>query len=102
MPGPEELLEAGMLASIAAAILIFLALILAKVRKGSKIRDDFTVLISAFIVGWMAAEVLALLSPPELDLVTGALHFTVILVFTVFLALRWRWAFRAALEEVRT
>lgn len=87
-----------MLLAIAGAMTLFLGLIAAKVVRGSRIRGDFALLFSAFMAGWLAAEILAVLAPPASDLVVEGLHFGVILLFAVFLGLRWRWAFRRALE----
>lgn len=102
MVTPEQILEAGTVATLVVAMLIFLVLISAKVRRGSRLRGDFTLLLWAFVLGWLGAEVLQILSPPYLTLLAEIVHFAVIFLFTVFLALRWRWALRAATEEVLT
>lgn len=102
MPNLEEVLGAGMVIAITVAVFLFLLLIAAKVRRGQRIGGDFTLLLWAFVAGWLGAEVLDLLSPPPLKILTEIVHFLVILVFSIFLALRWRWAFRIALREVQT
>ncbi|MFQ5838139.1 MAG: hypothetical protein ACE5HJ_05085 [Thermoplasmata archaeon] len=102
MPSPEEVLEAGMVIAITAAMLLFLLLIVAKVRRGSRIRGDFTLLLWSFVVGWLGAEILDLLSPAYLDLLAEVIHFLVILLFSIVLGLRWRWAIRAAAQGVQT
>jgi membrane protein DedA with SNARE-associated domain len=100
LPSLEEILEAAMVITLVVAMLIFLFLIVAKVRRGSRLRGDFTLLLWAFIVGWLGAEVLEVLSPDPLDLLAKAIHFLVILLFSIFLGLRWRWAMRVATQEV--
>lgn len=102
MPGPEEILEAAIVVTLTAAMFIFFLLIAAKIRRGSRIKSDFTLLLWAFIIGWLGAEILELLSPQPFDLVARVIHFLVILLFSVFLALRWRWAIRAAMEGAHT
>ncbi len=88
-----------MLVTITGAMTFFLILIVGKVLRGSKILGDFTFLFSAFMAGWLAAEVVAAVVPPSNGLPAEALHFAVVLLFALVLALRWRWAIRMALQE---
>ncbi len=101
MPSLEEFLEWAMIVSLVVAMVLFLMLIAAKVSGGSRIRGDFTLLLWAFLVGWLGAEVFEVLSPDSLRLLAESVHFTVILVFTIFLAWRWRWALRTAVLGVQ-
>ncbi len=98
----EGILQWGTIATLAAATLFFLALIALKVKKKSNIRRDFTLWVWAFMAAWLGAEILGLLSPPLLEVAIDAAHFAVLLLFALFLIVRWSWALRGAAREVRT
>lgn len=98
----EEILQWGTIATLAVATLLFLALIAAKVKAKSTMRGDFTLWVWAFMAGWLGAEILGLLSSPTLETAVEATHFTVVLLFSLFLAVRWSWALRGAAKEVST
>ncbi len=98
MPGLEELLERGTVAAISGAVAVLLLLISMKLRRDTHIRGDFTLLIWAFMAGWLGAEVLEILSPPSLELLSEGVHFAIILIFAIFLAFRWSWAMGRAVQ----
>lgn len=98
MPSLEEMLEWGTVAVISGAVVVLLLLISLKLRRNTHIRGDFTLLIWAFMAGWLGAEVLEILSPPSLELLAEGVHFSIILIFTIFLAFRWSWAMGRAMQ----
>ncbi len=85
--------------TLTAATVVFLFLIAVKVKRRSIMRRDFTFWVWAFMAGWLGAEILALLAPPSLELTVEATHFAVVLLFAVFLTVRWSWALRGAARE---
>ncbi len=96
----EWILQWGTVGTLAAATLLFLALIALKVKKKANMRRDFTLWVWAFMAGWLGAEILDLLSPASLETAVEAVHFTVVLLFALFLTVRWSWALRGASKEV--
>ena len=83
-------------ATIVSAINVFM-----HVLKVKKIKNDFSLLISIFIIGWFLSEVLLLSGNEFVDSISGYIHVIIIAAFAIMLTIRYRWAVREAkrLEE---
>jgi len=83
-------------ATIVSAINVFM-----HVLKVKKIKNDFSLLISLFIIGWFLSEVLLLSGNEFVDSISGYIHVIIIAAFAIMLTIRYRWAVREAkrLEE---
>lgn len=92
----EEFLSVATFLLLLGASLTSLTHILRLVAKGKQIRNDFTVVISIFILGWFSMEMFTALSQGYLRDMVHLTHFLVLAAFAVVLTLRWRWALKEA------
>ena len=83
-------------ATIISAINVFM-----HVLKVKKIKNDFSLLISIFIIGWLLSEALLKLGNEFVNSIADYIHVIILSVFAIMLTIRYRWAIREAkrLEE---
>jgi len=94
----EDVLEISIAPMLGAVISLLLVDLLLRIRERKRIKTDFTLLISIFVVGWLFTEILATLgSVPRF--VSRFAHLSVLLAFALALTLRWNWALKEAMRS---
>src|SRR3989304_2216572 len=94
----EEILGVLTFLLLLGAALTSLSHVLSRLKEGKRLADDFTVLISIFIVGWLSTEMVAALSAGSFRQAIDVAHLFVLVAFAVALTLRWKGSLRQASE----
>lgn len=90
----EEVLRVLTLPLLLGATLTSLMHVVRQTKEGKRVINDFTTLISVFIMAWLSMEMLAMLGRGLAEQVVDFVHFLVVVTFAIMLTLRWRWAIR--------
>jgi SNF family Na+-dependent transporter len=73
--------------------------VLKRLKEGKKVANDFTIVLSIFIVGWLSTEMMTALSGGAYKQIADFAHLFILVAFAVVLTTRWRWAMREAIES---
>lgn len=97
----ENALGLGTLVLLVTAAVTLLNFTVSQLKAGRKIKNDFTLLMSLLILGWLSTEILAVLRIGSTKQPVDAAHFAVLLTFAIMLTLRWKRAVAEAFAPPR-
>lgn len=92
----ESVLRGIIIASLAVVLFLFLFRLATRGQRPTGEVTDFGAAFSAFVAGWIATELLSIVSPQSLAGAIDILHLLVIGLFAAWIIARWRWALKQA------